>query len=323
MKFLIKVEASKSIGFGHIKRQITLARALEKRGAEILFAVRDKNFLSDKIPFSVIHCPNSQDFGKLGKTWKNLIIDEPQFPKEWYKQLGDFRFVIGIDEIGPLRDHLDLHFCTTLLGLENRGQRRGKTQEYIGPKYFIFEPLTESNNPDIRANSVLLSFGGSDPGRLSEKFLNGVQDLSVTESIAWIGILGPGFSPSYQTLLKERFTFVDWIKSPESLTPYYSQCSQIICAGGVTPYEALRQGCYPYILAQKQEQTETGRQLEDARLATYFGDCDRIDWFHFQANFLRPSKKAAETLALDHFQTLIEGDSTLRLVEIILKYVQS
>ena len=53
MKFLIKAEATQSIGFGHIKRQINLARAFEKRGIEVIFAVKEQNALTRRVSYEV------------------------------------------------------------------------------------------------------------------------------------------------------------------------------------------------------------------------------------------------------------------------------
>ncbi|MCJ8345069.1 hypothetical protein MJH12_05980, partial [bacterium] len=116
MKFILKTEASRSIGFGHLKRLEVLATELIARGHQVLFIhFFSQEYMSD-LEFESICLQEPKDFATYCFENDVLLLDEPAFPKSHYSYLDSITS-IGIDELSDLRYHLDVHICSTLLGL--------------------------------------------------------------------------------------------------------------------------------------------------------------------------------------------------------------
>lgn len=322
-KFLIKTEASRKVGFGHVRRLIRLAKGLEEKGAQICFCFTETSTLTKNLPFSTLSIRDPQSLETLSSQYPVIILDEPRLPDSWLSAFNQFQIKIGIDELGPARDHLDLHFCTTLLGLENREDYRGKTREYIGPKYFLFPEHDPGSDLKRDPQKILVTMGGTDPGELCEKFFQGLyQEYKRAKSFQWHSILGPGYPPEYKNRLRAQFPGVHWLESQTNMNQLYASSLAVICCGGITPYEALKQGCFPILIAQMQEQTETALSLHNANLGFQFGDHQSIDWERFR-RVLDQNLEEMRSLAHQKFCDLIQSDPTQRVIDIIHTYAKS
>ncbi|PCJ17578.1 MAG: hypothetical protein COB02_13210 [Candidatus Cloacimonadota bacterium] len=306
MKFLLKTEASREIGFGHLKRLEVLAKELQKRGHEVNFV----HFNSD------VYMPNikgEESFLKLCETNDVLIIDEPNFPKNYYSCLKIIK-TIGIDELSPLRQYLDVHICSTLLGLEGKIIKNKKSIEYIGVKYFIFGRGIKYSNKN---NRILVSFGGSDPRNITEKFLENFEldNLDV--------VIGPGFSKKRVKTLKEKYQNISFLENIKQLSQKISPYKFIACSGGVTAYEALKSKCIPLIIAQNQEQEDIAKNLFAKGLGYYFGKSNQFDKKALLSILKEGIDRKVTDSMFKNFEKLNGEDSTTLVVDLLIKHGQS
>ncbi|MBT3784501.1 hypothetical protein HOF92_05955 [bacterium] len=322
-RFLIKTEATRKVGLGHIRRQLKLAEGLRNKGAEVIFAVSSPSALTESIPFPMKHVIEPSEFQTYSRECNAVILDEPELPEDWFDAFDSFGLKIGIDEMGPARDHLDIHICTTLLGLENRQECRGKTKEFIGPKYFLFPEDDPVESLKREEGRILVSMGGTDPRELGMEFFEGLERHFPTRAnYDWVATIGPGYPKEYALRLKRKFPKVSWLEDQKSMSHLYLTCEAIVCCGGITPYEALKQGCLPLLLAQIQEQAHTASTLHNAGLGIQFGDSYTLNWDQFNAVF----KQDCESLrarAAQQFQLLLEGNPTQRVVDILMDHAKS
>ena len=322
-RFLIKTEATRKVGLGHIRRQLKLAEGLRKKGAEVIFAVSSPTELTQSISFPIEHVVEPSDFKSFSSKCHAVILDEPELPEDWFEAFDSFKLKIGVDELGPARDHLDLHICTTLLGLENRQECRGKTTEFIGPKYFLFPEDDPRDSLKREEGRILVSMGGTDPRELCLEFFDGLQQHFPTrENYDWVATIGPGYPQEYALRLKSKFPNVTWLEDQKSMSQLYLTCEAIVCCGGITPYEALKQGCLPLLLAQMEEQAQTASTLHSAGLGIQFGDSYTLNWDLFNTVF-KQNCESLRARAAQQFQLLLEGNPTQRVVDILMNHAKS
>lgn len=155
MKVAIFIDVGFRVGFGHLKRAMVLGLALQKAGFSVfLVACRGLEHVS-RVNFPVFVSSDLSALATFLKDIDILIVDAPVFPAELreYSLINkNLKLLIGIDEMSPLRDELDIHFCTTLGGLQNRVIKRGKSWEYFGPRYFVFGLLKDGKDGDSHQN---------------------------------------------------------------------------------------------------------------------------------------------------------------------------
>jgi spore coat polysaccharide biosynthesis predicted glycosyltransferase SpsG len=113
---------------------------------------------------------------------------------------------------------------------------------YEGCDYHVVDPRVVRARPTDpwhggTVQRVLVTFGGADPGQMTEQF---VTQLPVASDITWTVVAGPAFSPDRVRHLREqadgRYTVVI---SPDNMTPMILDHDAVITMGGLTSYEAM------------------------------------------------------------------------------------
>lgn len=183
--FLFRVDASQSIGSGHVMRCLTFAHALRKQGAEVSFACRiDTGDMRDVLAEAgfTVHALQSSEWrsdadATLGVIAKSrpidwLVVDHYALGIDWERRLRlQVDNLLVIDDC-PLRDHdcdllLDPNFsesgasrwmgrvpftCRVLAGLRFALLR----EEFVKAR-------GELRSRDGQIGRLLICFGGADP----------------------------------------------------------------------------------------------------------------------------------------------------------------
>lgn len=313
MKLLLKTEASVDIGFGHLKRLEVLAKEFIDRGCEVVIVHFCSQDYVSSLDFPTKHVRNQDEFSKMCLESNLLIIDEPNFPKNFYECLQNITTVV-IDELSALRKYSDVHICSTLLGLTHQILENENTKEYIGVSYFIFGRGIKRG---IKGDRTLVSFGGSDPNHITEKLLDQclLDNLDV--------VIGPGFTNQRTKSLKLKYPNIRFLENVHQLSLLMASYSSIVCSGGITAYESLKSGCIPLMIAQNNEQERTCLNLIELNLGHYFGQ-----WESFDSNLLlKILNQGFKTEDVDsiyrHFKNLNGEDSTTLVVDLIIQHGQS
>ena len=217
MRIAIRVDASSQIGTGHFMRCLTLADALQQRGAQIRFVSRHipehlreghefmllNSSSSEAIPDSPSHAhwlgtsqhADAQDTVQAlsDQTWDWLVVDHYALDSRWESALRQTaKNVMVIDDIADR-----VHDCDVLLDqnfyADMNTRYAGKVpphcQLLLGPRYALlrdeFRQLREQVKPrNGPVRRILIFFGGVDTdnytGRAIEALFNiGIPDLHV------------------------------------------------------------------------------------------------------------------------------------------------
>ena len=312
IKLGLKTEATWSTGFGHLKRLQNLVD--NWNNVEPLFISSE---ILPTLKYNSLQVESASDFAEVIRDLDMLIIDEPALSSEFLESISADCKVIGFDELGLLRDRLNIHFATTLLGLENRVQYKGITKEYIGPDYFIF-PKPESAAQVECNRKILVTFGGSDPVGLSQQYL---EEMSLEILQSSLMVIGPAFSSSAkQNLL--QCTHLSFLDSPVSLVPYYQVYPITVTGGGVSAYEAILYGSKVLLCSQHCEQASTAQRLVKKGAALEFDTYPNVKWSDLRSLLTKYIQEDSK-IVLPSGQSLFDGQGVFRVRKILEEYAQS
>ncbi len=312
IKLGLKTEATWKTGFGHLKRLQNLVK--DWSNVEPLF------ISSCRLPaldYTNVQIHSADEFYEVITGLDILLVDEPELESRFLNAIPANFKVAGFDELGELRDRLNVHFVTTLLGLDNQVRERGITKEYIGPDYFIF-PELETSDEIMFDRKILVTFGGSDPAGLSLSFVENMCSEILKFSVM---VLGPAFKSSMKKSLLE-FREISFLDAPSSLVPYYKASPLTITGGGVSAYEAIRFGSKALLCSQHAEQHATAQRLVKRGAACEFGVHPDVNWSELKL-FLTKYIQEDSEIVLPSGQSLFDGQGVFRVRKILEDYAQS
>lgn len=305
------------VGFGHWSRAHILAEQLKNLGARV-FLVQRQESLPAPSGLPVLQIQRASELNRLDA----LIVDDHGVTPDWLEALSPRVFRIGIDETGPLRQHFQLHFFTTLMGLSSNEVKTSSGLELHGLKWFVFPRLPvarKERDPQV----LLVSFGGTDPAGLTEKFLQGMAHR-LPDHYRMQVVLGLGFDKSRKENLRQRFLRenLEWVDSPASLLPLMQSVNLFVGSGGVSAFEALYCQALPILMAQHEEQAGVIRGLEASDLALDMGGWHTLRLEEFRHLLHQPQRLAKlREKALKSFKLLCPKPHQSAMAEAIMKIV--
>jgi UDP-2,4-diacetamido-2,4,6-trideoxy-beta-L-altropyranose hydrolase len=213
MKAVFRVDASVTLGTGHVVRCLTLANALRDRAVEASFVCRLHDGhacdLVTRAGFRVLSLPltarrEAADgvVDGLGASWRQdaretlaaigggetsqdlLVVDHYAIDEGWERIFRPlFRRVLVIDDLADRR-----HICDVLLdqSLHDDSEARYSglvetpTRLFIGPRYALLRPEFERVAAPLRNGGlrrILVYLGGADPTNETAKILQALQSL--------------------------------------------------------------------------------------------------------------------------------------------------
>jgi spore coat polysaccharide biosynthesis predicted glycosyltransferase SpsG len=159
--------------------------------------------------------------------------------------------VVFIDDCRFVNPGADVLINSSILAPDKMTYKpNGDTNMFLGPEYLILDETLTMTKP-IKTEGMfnfLLSFGGSDPTKLTEKVVKAIAESFYFHRTRFQIILGPGY-PNESTisrLVANRDEF-DLVVCPSEIYPFFLGSDLIVCAGGRTIYElfAMRKLFFP------------------------------------------------------------------------------
>ena len=255
---LIRVDATKEVALGHLRRCISLACKFKEKGVNVLFLTASDDFAErflGKSGFnfisvdSAVNSGNDCDFAlKTAERIdaKIIVIDSYEIDEIYRKRLmNSGLFVISIDDIADryIPSHLIINGN---LNAENlRYANAGKVSMCLGIRYLILGPdFWNPGRADDTDNfdNVLITMGGIDHYDLTSKILSVLDKFDFDFDVT--AIIGPYYDnlDSIKMQAGRMKKKVDLVDSPPSLFPYMRKCSMAFSAGGQTLYELAALG---------------------------------------------------------------------------------
>jgi len=253
MKIFIRCDGGTKLGTGHIVRQLMVAKELKKKiaQAEIEFLMKDipegvkrvekEGFSVKKILKTANLISEAEQIVEYLKN-KNpdlLILDVLNTSKKYIEILKKLKTkIVSFDDHSEGKYLADLRF--NILELDREAPADNL---FEGPEYVTLHPVYadyHQRKKEIRnqANKILVTFGGSDPGNLTNKVLKALEKINRKLEIYVI----VGFAFSYNGELKNIKNSRHRIElykniSPQKMAEFMFRCDIGIGDGGLTQYE--------------------------------------------------------------------------------------
>ena len=278
MNVVVRADASFDIGSGHIMRCLTIAKALQTHGAEVVFFCEKlEGNLIDFVKESGFHVQelkeNNNDFREIKNYFLSsevdlLIIDHYLIGEEWEKELAnDVKKIFVVDDLANRR-----HYCHFLL--DQTYMRSPADYESLVPKdvkyllgsqYAILRPefqnLREKSLLHRKSNELkhlIISMGGADSDNYTLNILKSLEKSNLDKSIKLSIVLGKQYK--HLSGLKEKlkstpFEDIEIHQAIDNMAELMSQSDLAIGAAGTTSWERCCLGlpCLTFELAENQK----------------------------------------------------------------------
>lgn len=283
-RLTFRADASGEIGFGHLRRCLTLAAAAAQRGHEIAFLLSD---LSDETAAGMLNglAGSIQRIGGGGRPGGEIaalkreqiaagdvmvcdcaharVLAERQRLPELLRSLHEAtgRLVVieglGCDSIAEECDGIADLLITPYAVAEGRYRRPRETRQLVGAEFAILAPGYGANGRAARkiapeARRILITTGGADPTDVALQALSACEQIAPPNLEIHV-VVGPFFSPSLRRALAAAAArsvhAVSLIEAPENLLAEMLWCDLAISTSGLTKYELAATGTPTVLLS--------------------------------------------------------------------------
>ena len=355
MKIFIRVDASITIGTGHLNRCLNLADALRLEGCQSLFAINNASLdLQKKITkrghevanlggkFSAIsdifdpinteqQLLDAKNCSELIEKYQPdlLIVDHYNLDYRWERRLQSMtKKILVIDDLANRK-----HECSFLL--DQTPIRNSEdyvhlvdlsTLLLIGPQYTILHPDFKSYRnkniePPISRNNFLIGIGGLDSNNLIPKilaFLEGKPNLEHYEINVVISSMAPQIK-LLEKIIKSSSLRIRLNIEAENFAKLLALSNFAICAGGLMSLELACLGVPAVILPLNKIQGEVSSKLSE-----------EVDFFiasnwasDFESTLAANIESLLEVPDMNkrrRIHSKIDGLGTIRLVDFIMNH---
>ena len=258
-KILIRTEGYPEIGLGHIYRSILLVNNLIEH--DVLIVLSEKSQLGIQkiqerfLKYRVVK--DEQEFISLLEEEKPdvLINDVLDTAKEYMLKVKPLAGrVVNIEDMGEGGGLADA-VINALYEKKVQGE-----QYYWGHKYYCLRDeflIARTKEFSKEVKNVLIVFGGTDPGRYTEKVLNVIKKMPTDRSVVYQFVLGLGFDrdETFMQSVEQCEQDIRVIKDVRMMSKYMVEADIAISSQGRTMYELAVMKVPTIILAQNDRET--------------------------------------------------------------------
>ena len=292
MKVLIRVDASRALGTGHVMRELALADVLRSRGAAVSFACRTLDGraadLISPAGFSLCELASADDeaadFAATARASRGnydcIIVDDYRLGASWEREARKLaRHIVVVDDIAD-RDHdCDLLIDQNLY--EDRARRyltriAPACARLLGPHYAMLRPEFEKTRATTRVRTgevrrLHVSFGGTDP---TGQTLIALEAIAHVQGPQWTTdvVIGPG-NPDCQQIeaAAQRLMGATCHVAPPNIAHLMSRADVALGSGGVSTNERMCVGLPAVVVATSALQEQSARDVALAGAHKYLG----------------------------------------------------
>lgn len=305
MRVLIRADASRAIGSGHITRCLTLARRLRSQGSEVLFIcrelpghllgrLREEGFRAYGLPARYAGEPLDADIETL-LPWQAdidamipllaaeavfdwLIVDHYALEADWETSARQFaRKLMAIDDLANRRHAVDLlldqNFSGTAQAYAPWVDRHCRL--LLGPHYALMREAFQCEPVVIKpmVRRVIVNFGGFDAVGHTYEAMRALTSFPRLE-VDFIAGLG---NPTWATLQALAEGRSNWrLQSHVSdFAPLMAAADLFIGAGGGTTWERAAFGLPTLCVAVAANQQRNAELLAEAGMHLYLGTTEQ------------------------------------------------
>lgn len=284
----IRADCNVEIGYGHIMRCLSVAKALSSDGAARVRFLMTQNsdatlvetagfevleFLGDEDDIEEILIHASPEDGPL-------LLDSYAINDRYLDMLQQTGYRVAIFDDGNRLDHYPcdvvIDSSPGAVSLSYRGLE--KTRFCLGADYFPLRPeFKKQSAPKTileTARTIVVTFGGSDHDDLTLRVLRVMAGIDGDLDI--VAVLGPAYVGQAEEAGK-RDPRVRVLRDVADVAAVFSTADIAISGGGGTALELAYLGVPMVLLALSTDQTHVAKALSDTGAATYLGSPGEIE----------------------------------------------
>lgn len=282
--FAISLEASHSMGLGHLYRMLNFASYLKSIGKKFVFIINSNNesemiLKAQKIDFEVV---SLNDFSSNWESklvekynvdyWINDRLDTDQRHSNNVK-LSDIK-LITFDDLGSGAKYCDLNVCGLFFNNINiEGKRVLKDISYL----ILNSEIDFNQRRRNKVSNILVTLGGSDTYGITIKVIELLKRNNITATIH----VGPSFK-NFKALNETLSNEYQLLRNPPSLIKEFLKYDLAITAGGITPFEANATGLPCLIIASENFEIANAKFLDKLGCSKFIGHFNEINESFFK-----------------------------------------
>lgn len=298
---LIRVDASLSIGLGHLLRCISIAEYLRSIDKKVLFLSKTEyleTLILNKGFDLILLDQNINIEDELAETEKiindkiirTVLLDINNFYS--FNDLKSYEYYLC--QLKTLKLYLisfeDPYNCVhtsdiiviPYLASDKQGLATKENTKYLlGLKYYVLRSEFLNVNPiKIRrkTHNLLITMGGADPKNITMKVLNSLKDLRIKLNLKII------ISDLYQVKEKEIHNLLhsypgnySIIRNADNMARLMSESDIAIINSGLTKYETISVGLPTIVISNNDYHSELMEDFDNYNVIIHLGEADKLD----------------------------------------------
>ncbi|HEU4825336.1 MAG TPA: UDP-2,4-diacetamido-2,4,6-trideoxy-beta-L-altropyranose hydrolase [Dongiaceae bacterium] len=337
------MDASLSIGTGHVMRCLTLADELRRRGASTGFLCRSEPgnlnaFIASRGHYIQILAAEPDDaqqsaayFGQAQPDW--VVVDHYALSRAWENAARRFaRRIFVIDDLAD-RDHdCDLLLDQNLYeGVETRYAPLvpAHCRQLIGPRFALLRPEFAQARDRIARKAgpvarLLISFGGVDVTNETARLITCLDDLLPPPAALDVVIGSASPHRDQVKALASRRPAATVHVGTDRMAELMSRADAFVGAGGSTTWERFCLGLPSLVIAVADNQRATSRYLGKIGAIDYIGAAPELAADALRAavsGFLLDHERRARMAELG--MQLVDGLGASRVSDCILGFARA
>jgi UDP-2,4-diacetamido-2,4,6-trideoxy-beta-L-altropyranose hydrolase len=284
----IRADCNAEIGYGHVMRCLTVARALSRNGAArtrfLMTHNSDAEFV-ETAGFEVLEILSGEtDIEEIlihaSPEDGPLLLDSYAFNAGYLKMLRQTGYRVAIFDDG---NRLDLYQCDMVVDSAPEAASLAyhglpETRFCLGSDYFPLHPEFRKNSRPKAVleapKTVVVTFGGSDHDDVTLRVLDAMAGIDGDFDI--ITILGPAYSGQAEDAAGND-SRVRLCRNVTNMSALLSSSDVAVSGGGNTASELAFLGVPMVLLALSPDQAPVAEALSNADAAIYLGFHDRVE----------------------------------------------
>lgn len=289
MNILVRLDISNKIGTGHFRRMYNLSKYMtEHNFVFIIKTDNENNSIFNDIEAIFIAKSNEDVIIKkiiLKKNIDILIFDLLHYENNYIKNIKELNRVkiVSFHEYDDISKYSDLSINYNFFN----GYENIKDSKFLaGPKYIILnEDIDKTKNIYNNEEYIFVSFGGSDPSNLIEKFINNIANKLL--DINFIIHIG-NFKKLDNIIVGQNIELLD---KPSNIFDYMFKAKLAISAAGNMMYELIYLNIPLLVIAHNEHQDEFAKNAAKYDCIEYIGLANSIDYNKLEIKILEEFKK--------------------------------
>jgi UDP-2,4-diacetamido-2,4,6-trideoxy-beta-L-altropyranose hydrolase len=338
MQIVFRVDASASIGHGHVMRCLTLADTLRKKGASVRFLCREETGhaipLIQKKDFEVCvlfpgdaplsPAEDAKDCLKLLNQHTDLlIVDHYQLDAAWERNMRTAaKWIMVIDDLANRPHDCDLLLDQNLLP-DATVRYQEKVPEHcrqlLGTNYVLLEPVYQKTSRQCAVRqtlqNILVFFGGGDAGNMTCRALRELEESDASIDVV-IGNAHP-----YPDEVRELCSANGWQLHVQTrrMAELIAKADLAIGAGGTSHWERTLLGLPSIVIAIAENQYATSEMLAERGACRYLGPADTLPdgAIRSAVESFRTTPSSLHTMSQAAFDVVPDGNGCYRVAEAI------